>query len=84
MSRPAVDAFDRLAIIRVLNEHEVRFVAFGGIAAGVQGAIWATTDLDIAYARSHEDHERLAAALAQPEAAPVEASAGRACHARRA
>jgi hypothetical protein len=76
MTRPAVDAFDPLAIIRVLNEHQVRFVVIGGIAAGVQGAIWATADLHIAYARDRENHERLAAALAELEAEPVELPAG--------
>lgn len=76
MTRQGVDAFDPLAIIRVLNEHQVRFVVIGGIAAGVQGAIWATTDLDIAYARDREDHEKLAAALAQLDAVPVELPAG--------
>jgi hypothetical protein len=76
MNRPAVDAFDPLAIIRVLNEHQVRFVVIGGIAAGVQGAIWATADLHIAYARDRENHERLAAALAELEAEPVELPAG--------
>lgn len=64
-------AFDPLAMIRILNEHGVRFVVIGGIAAGVQGAIWATTDLDITYARGRDDHKRLASALAALEAEPV-------------
>jgi hypothetical protein len=50
MNQPAVDAFDPLAIIGVLNRHQVSFAVIRGIAAGVQGAIRATTDLDIAYA----------------------------------
>lgn len=31
-------------IVRALNQHEVRFVVIRGIAADVQGAIWATAD----------------------------------------
>lgn len=72
MTQPAIDAFDPLAIIRILNEHGVRYVVIGGIAAGVQGVIWATTDLDIAYARERDDHDRLAGALAELAAVPVD------------
>ncbi len=72
MTTRAADAFDPLAIIRVLNEHSVRFIVIGGIAAGVQGAMWATTDLDIVYARSREDYGRLAAALKDLEAEPID------------
>jgi len=72
VTEPPIQSFDPLAIIRVLNDHGVRYVVIGGIAAGVQGAMWATTDLDIAYARDRDDHQRLAAALATLEAAPVE------------
>lgn len=64
-------AFDPLAIIEVLNRHDVSFLVIGGIAAGVQGAMWATFDLDITYGRSRADLRRLAAALAELEAAPV-------------
>jgi len=76
MTESAVDVFDPLAIIRVLNEQEVRFVVIGGIAAGVQGAIWVTADLEIAYARSRDDYQRLAAALAELEAEPVDLPSG--------
>ena len=62
--------FDPLALIRALNEHHVRFVVIGGIVAGVQGAIWATTDLDIVYARSRDDHVRLAADAVDPHRRP--------------
>jgi hypothetical protein len=55
--------FDPLAIIEVLNRHEVPFLVIGGIAAGVQGAMWATFDLDITYGRSRADLRRLAAAV---------------------
>jgi hypothetical protein len=63
MSQPAADEFDPLGMIRILNEHEVRYVVIGGIAAGVQGAIWATTGLDITHERDRSNHQRLAAAL---------------------
>jgi hypothetical protein len=72
MTMRGAAAFDPLAIIRVLKEHGVRFVVIGGIAAGVQGAIWATTDLDITYARGRDDHKRLAAALAALDAELVD------------
>lgn len=63
--------FDPIAMIRVLNAHGVRYVVIGGIAAGVQGAVWATADLDICYARTRRDLERLAAALRDLGARPV-------------
>jgi hypothetical protein len=76
MTEEAVGVFDPLAIVRVLNEHGVRFVVIGGIAAGVQGAMWATTDLDITYARERDNHGRLAAALALLAAKPVDLPPG--------
>ncbi len=63
--------FDPIAIIAALNAAKVRFVVIGAVAAGVQGAMWATTDLDICYARTRSDHERLAEALTTLEARPV-------------
>lgn len=60
--------FDPLAIIEALNRHGVPFLVIGGIAAGVQGAMWATFDLDITYRRTRPDLRRLAAALAELEA----------------
>lgn len=66
-----IQPFDPLAIIEVLNRHEVPFVVIGGIAAGVQGAMWTTFDLDVTYRRTRADLRRLAAALAELEAAPV-------------
>ncbi|HEY8767862.1 MAG TPA: hypothetical protein VIP09_11470 [Dehalococcoidia bacterium] len=80
MTARGATAFDPLALIRVLNEHAVRFVVIGGIAAGVQGAIWATTDLDITYARGRDDHKRLAAALTALEAEPVDLPPGVTVH----
>ena len=69
--RPPLAPFDPLAIIEVLNRHEVPFIVIGGIAAGIQGAMWATFDLDITYSRSRAGLRRLAAALAELEAAPI-------------
>lgn len=76
MNRSRPDAFDPLAIIRVLNEHKVRYVVIGGIAAGVQGAIWATIDLDITYARERADQAKLAAALSELEGEPIDLPTG--------
>ncbi|HEV8544771.1 MAG TPA: hypothetical protein VGQ64_00630 [Candidatus Limnocylindrales bacterium] len=64
-------SFDPLAIIEVLNRHEVPFLVIGGIAAGVQGAMWATFDLDITYGRSGADLKKLAEALTELEAMPI-------------
>ncbi|MEO7664175.1 MAG: hypothetical protein ABIV26_03550 [Candidatus Limnocylindrales bacterium] len=64
-------AFDPLAIIGILNRHEVPFVVIGGIAAGVQGAMWATFDLDVTYSRTPAGLRGLAAALAELDAAPI-------------
>lgn len=72
MSHPVPEAFDPLGMIRVLNQHGVRYVVIGGIAAGVQGAVWVTADLDVTHARDRENHEALAAALGELEAVPVD------------
>lgn len=66
------EGFDPLAIIRVLNEHQVHYVVIGGIAAGVQGAIWLTADLDIVYARDRGDLDNLASALTELQARPID------------
>src|SRR5688500_19951261 len=58
------DSFDPLAIVGVLNGRGVHYVLIGGIAAGVQGAMWATFDLDVVYERSPANHAALATALA--------------------
>lgn len=76
MTDPAVEAFDPLAIIRTLNEHQVRYVVIGGFAAGVQGAVWLTTDLDVCYARDPDNRARLAEALAELQAEQVDLPAG--------
>lgn len=73
-SQPA--SFDPLTMIRALNDHDVHYVVIGGLAAGVQGAMWATFDLDIVYERSTANYAALAATLAQLEAAPVDLPPG--------
>ena len=71
-----VARFDPLGLIRVLDEHGVEFVVIGGYAAGVQGAEWVTIDLGIVYSRTRENHTRLAAALSELDAEPVELPSG--------
>ena len=56
-------ALEPIAILRVLNEHGVRFVVIGGIAAALHGSTSLTADLDIAYDREGDNIERLALAL---------------------
>ena len=56
-------AFDPLAILRSLNEHEVRYVAIGGLAATLHGSPLTTGDLDICPADDPANLDRLAAAL---------------------
>ena len=76
MTDRAPATFDPIAIIEVLNRHDVPFVVIGGIAAGVQGAMWATFDLDIVYSRAREDLWILAAALTELNAHPVDLEDG--------
>ncbi|HEV2010480.1 MAG TPA: hypothetical protein VGS17_05575 [Candidatus Limnocylindria bacterium] len=61
---PARGTLDPLEILRVLVEHDVRFVVIGGIAAALHGSTTLTADLDILYDRSGDNIERLARALA--------------------
>jgi hypothetical protein len=63
--------FDPLGILEVLNRHDVPYLVIGGVAAGVQGAMWATFDLDITYSRTRAGLKRLARALAELEAMPI-------------
>ncbi len=50
-------------VIGLLGRHGVRYVLIGGLAAVTHGAPLVTQDIDICYAREHDDLERLAAAL---------------------
>jgi hypothetical protein len=71
MTARAPAPFDPIAIIELLERHRVKYLVIGGIAAGVQGAMWATFDLDITYDRSRRNLTRLAAALAELGASPI-------------
>ena len=54
-------------LLTALREQDVAFVIIGGVAATLHGSARLTNDLDIAYARTAENIERLAAALAPLE-----------------
>jgi len=58
-----VSRFDPLAILRTLNEHDVRYLAIGGLAATLYGSPLTTGDLDICPSGDPANLERLAAAL---------------------
>lgn len=53
------------ALLGPLVKHGVDFVVVGGIAGFAHGSNYPTYDLDVAYARGHENARRLAAALAE-------------------
>lgn len=57
------DDFDPAPILRTLERHEVEFVVVGGLAGMAHGSRYPTDDTDVAYDRSRENLERLAAAL---------------------
>lgn len=57
--------------MRVLTDHDVRFVVVGGVAAVLHGSDQLTTDLDIAYERSAGNVEQLIAALSDLGAVQV-------------
>jgi hypothetical protein len=63
VSRRATAAFDPLRALRVLNDHQIRFVLIGGFAARLHGSPTVTNDVDLCYARDPENLERLASAL---------------------
>jgi hypothetical protein len=52
------------ALVRLLAESNVEFVVVGGVAAVVHGSAYVTYDLDICYARSANNVERLCRGLA--------------------
>lgn len=57
--------FEPDRILRVLADHQVRFILVGGIAATVHGSPSVTYDVDVAPEQSPENLERLAAALTE-------------------
>ena len=56
--------FDVEALLRRLAQHDVEFILVGGVAAAVHGSVRLTTDLDVVYARTAVNIERLASTLA--------------------
>lgn len=60
--------FDPERIFAVLNQHGVRFVVIGAIAAIAQGYPLNTADLDVTPARDPKNLERLATALRELDA----------------
>lgn len=63
MSDLAPGAFDPEAVIRALDEHGVRYVIVGGVAARLHGSPTLTEDIDVTPERSADNLRRLAAAL---------------------
>ena len=55
--------FDPVAVLRVLNSHEVEFVVVGGVAARLRGAPLLTQDVDITPQTTEGNMVRLARAL---------------------
>ena len=55
--------FDPDRILRALSEHGVEFIVIGGVAAALSGSPLVTFDVDITPRRTHENLERLSAAL---------------------
>jgi hypothetical protein len=60
--------FDPRKIIETLNRHHVEYITIGGIAATLYGCPEQTYDLDILYADTPANRQRLLAALAEIEA----------------
>ena len=60
--------FDPRKIIGALNRHQVEYITIGGFAATLYGCPEQTFDLDILYADSAANRQRLLAALAEIEA----------------
>lgn len=64
----ATVTFDPAKVLSVLNEHDVRYVLIGGLAARYQGADLLTEDVDVTPDRDEVNLERLADALAALDA----------------
>jgi hypothetical protein len=60
--------FDPRKIIETLNRHQVEYITIGGFAATLYGCPEQTFDLDILYADTQPNRQRLLAALADIEA----------------
>jgi hypothetical protein len=57
--------FDPLRAMRLLLDHQVRFIVIGGVAGAAHGSPSITQDLDICYDRSPDNLERLTSVLQQ-------------------
>jgi len=55
-------------ILRVLEQHGVRFVLIGGLAAYLQGSPIPTEDVDVVPEGSRDNYARLSAALTELDA----------------
>jgi hypothetical protein len=60
---PDAETFDPIPLIEALAGARVDFVVIGGVAGGSYGSTFGTFDVDVAYARDHENLERLATVL---------------------
>ena len=60
--------FDPVATLRVLTDHEVRFVVVGGVAARLRGTPLLTQDVDITPSMEFNNLERLVDALQELDA----------------
>ena len=60
--------FDPRKIIEALNRHKVEYITIGGFAATLYGCPEQTFDLDILYADTEANRQRLLAALNEIEA----------------
>jgi hypothetical protein len=54
-----------LRLCRLLNQHRVRYLIAGGVAANLHGSVRATKDVDILVPRDRANMERLLAALSE-------------------
>jgi predicted nucleotidyltransferase len=50
-------------VVRLLNDHGVRYIVIGGWAAIIHGTARSTNDVDVIYARDEENIRRLAKAI---------------------
>jgi hypothetical protein len=58
-----VIATDFPALIRLLSAGGVDFIVIGGVAAAIHGSVHVTFDLDVLYARTADNLDRLARTL---------------------
>jgi hypothetical protein len=72
----AAPEFNPNPIFETLVRHGVDFVVVGGLAGIAHGSAYNTEDADVAYARSHENLERLSAVLVELGATLRGAAAG--------